>query len=96
MYNESGSYSTELFTKEAKKIINVYDKKKPLFLYLAHQAVHVGNGDDPLQVPEKYVKMFAGIKDVSRRKFAGNFTFHRITHSLQRKYLLPQSYHTEI
>ena len=71
MYNESGSYSTELFTKEAKKIIKDYDNKKPLFLYLAHQAVHVGNGDDPLQVPDKYVKQFAGIKDLSRRKFAG-------------------------
>ncbi|CAB4024043.1 arylsulfatase B-like isoform X1, partial [Paramuricea clavata] len=71
VYNESGSYSTELFTKEAKTIIKNYDNKKPLFLYLAHQAVHVGNGDDPLQVPEKYVKQFAGIKDVSRRRFAG-------------------------
>jgi hypothetical protein len=71
VYNESGKYSTELFTKEATTIINKYDNKKPLFLYLAHQAVHVGNGDDPLQVPEKYVKQFAGIKDLSRRKFAG-------------------------
>ena len=71
MYNESGTYSTELFTKEAKNIIQDYDGQKPLFLYLAHQAVHVGNGDDPLQVPDKYTKTFSQIKDNSRKKFAG-------------------------
>ena len=51
--------------------MNNHDTTKPLFLYLAHQAVHVGNGDDPLQVPEKYEKQFTKIKDHSRRKFVG-------------------------
>ena len=60
-----------MFTKEAREIINRYDGGNPLFLYVAHQAVHVGNGDDPLQVPQKYVKQFAEIKDRSRRTFAG-------------------------
>ena len=83
VYNETGSYSTELFTKEAKEIISRHDGQKPMFLYLAHQAVHVGNGDDPLQVPEKYLKKFAGIKDHPRKKFAGekNLNFVPFTQS---------------
>ena len=45
---------------------------QPLFLYLAHQAVHAGNGPDPVQAPQKYVDRFAGkIKDIKRRIFAG-------------------------
>ena len=45
---------------------------QPLFLYLAHQAVHAGNGPDPVQVPQKYVDRFTNkIHDVRRRIFAG-------------------------
>lgn len=72
MYNETGVYSTELFAKEADKVLNEHDKSKPLFLYLAHQAVGVGNMEDPLQAPPRFLEKFKYIKDTRRRTFAGN------------------------
>ena len=69
--NETGHYSTELFTKEAVNVIKSHDKKQPLFLYLSHQGVHSGNPDNPLQVPDKYTKKLKHIKNQSRRKYAG-------------------------
>ncbi len=56
---EKGSYNTDVFTEEAVRIIRRHasenddaggEGKTPLFLYLAHQAVHSGNPDSPLQV----------------------------------------------
>ncbi|PRD36580.1 UNVERIFIED_CONTAM: Arsb [Trichonephila clavipes] len=44
---------------------------KPLFLYLAHQAVHAGNSYTPLQAPPEYVNRFPHIQDEDRRIFAG-------------------------
>ena len=38
-----------------------------MFLYLAFQSVH-----SPLQVPDQYVEQYKHIKDMNRRKFAGN------------------------
>ncbi|KAL5009860.1 hypothetical protein ScPMuIL_012165 [Solemya velum] len=69
--NETEHYSTELFTAEAEKVIEQHNTSKPLFLYLAHQAVHAGNHNDPLQAPQKYVDRFPYIKDYRRRIFAG-------------------------
>ena len=71
MRNETGHYSTELFTQEAVKVIQNHDAKQPLFLYVSHQAAHAGNPDDPLQVPERYTKKLKYIKSESRRKYAG-------------------------
>ena len=69
--NETGHYSTELFTQEAVNVIKNHDRKQPLFLYVSHQAAHAGNPDDPLQVPERYTKKLKYIKNESRRKYAG-------------------------
>jgi len=44
---------------------------KPLFLYLAHQSVHAGDKQQPLQAPENYVNRFKNIADERRRTFAG-------------------------
>jgi len=66
-----GQYSTELFTNEAEKIINNHDTSKPLYLYMAHQAVHSGNKVAPLQAPKKYVERMAHIKNATRRLYAG-------------------------
>ena len=44
---------------------------QPLFLYLAHQAVHAGNGNDPLQAPQAYIDRFPYIANEKRRTFAG-------------------------
>jgi arylsulfatase A-like enzyme len=71
LWNQTDIYSTEIFTDQANKIIREHDQSKPLFLYLAHQAVHAGNEDDPIQAPQRYVDRFPNIKDPQRRKFAG-------------------------
>jgi arylsulfatase B len=51
-WSDFGTYATDLFTDEAEKVIerhsNVSDGR-PLFLYLAHLAVHSGNNYAPLQ-----------------------------------------------
>ena len=46
-YSARGSYSTDLITKEAVKIVRSHNTKAgPLFLYLPYQAVHA-----PLEAP---------------------------------------------
>jgi len=70
--NYSGRYSTHLFTEKATDIIKSHASKqdsKPLFLYLAYQALH-----SPLEVPEAYTKQYASIKDNNRRIYAGMTT----------------------
>lgn len=53
----TGIYATDLFTQEAIKKINAHDASEPMFLYLAHQAVHSANKNDPLQAPEQLIKV---------------------------------------
>ncbi|XP_028273133.1 arylsulfatase B [Parambassis ranga] len=62
----NGSYSTELLSQKASNIIRKHNSNKPLFMYVAMQAVH-----DPLQVPERYVAPYSFIKDPHRRRYAG-------------------------
>ncbi|CAL1272787.1 unnamed protein product [Larinioides sclopetarius] len=71
VWNYTGHYSTEIFTNKAKEVIHAHDKSKPLFLYLAHQAVHAGNSYTPMQAPPEYVSRFQHIHDKDRRIFAG-------------------------
>ena len=61
-----GNYSTFLFTEQAVKVISAHDVEKPLFLFLAYQAVH-----GPLQVPHSYTEQYLDIKDKARRTYAG-------------------------
>ncbi|KAK7093150.1 arylsulfatase B-like [Littorina saxatilis] len=72
LWDVNGNFSTDMYTAEAERIIKDHDPSEPLFLYLAQQSVHAGNGVDPLQVPQKYTERFTPkIKDVKRRIFAG-------------------------
>lgn len=67
-----GQYSTDIFTKEAVKLIENHNATRPMFLYIAHTAVHSGNPYNPLPAPEQYVAKFDFIPDHNRRRFAGN------------------------
>ncbi|XP_054721569.1 arylsulfatase B-like [Uloborus diversus] len=67
----NGTYGTDLFTMKAVDIIENHNASQPLFLYLAHQAVHVANKYEPLQAPAYYFDKFSHIEDLDRRVFAG-------------------------
>ncbi|KAK2818681.1 hypothetical protein Q5P01_024242 [Channa striata] len=61
-----GIYSTEMLSQRAIGIIEKHNINKPLFLYVALQAVHA-----PLEVPERYMAPYSFIKDSHRRCYAG-------------------------
>eukprot|EP00937_MAST-01D_sp_MAST-1D-sp2_P004572 g4572.t1 len=73
-------YSTELFTEEAASVIAAHAPKKdtqPLFLYLAHQAVHIGNFPTQRhpeywvdQAPARYIEPYAWVQDAGRRNLS--------------------------
>ena len=52
------------------KVVNNHDPTKPLFLYYAPHIVHA-----PLEVPEKYVKMFSFIDDHDRQYYHAMTTY---------------------
>ena len=66
-----------LFTAEAEALVREHGTKKkdkPFFLYLAHQAVHVGNYPTLRhpeyavdQAPLPYIERYAWVEDVGRR-----------------------------
>lgn len=66
-----GQYSTDVYTKESVKIVLNHNSSTPLFLYLAHTAVHSANPYNPLPAPDDTVATFSHIQDFHRRKFAG-------------------------
>ncbi|XP_076633117.1 arylsulfatase I [Colletes latitarsis] len=66
-WETSGKYSTDLFTKEAVRLINEHDTNQPMFLYLAHLAPHKGNQNQLLRAPDEDIARFAYILDPERR-----------------------------
>ena len=68
-----GKYTTRLIGEEARQLITNHNPAIPMFLYIAHLAVHSANGYSPLQAPRETIEMFQYIKDVERRRFAGSF-----------------------
>lgn len=73
-WDSFGKYSTDLFTEESVHIIKSHDVSKPLFLYVAHLAVHSANMYQFLQAPKNVIKKFDYIKDLNRRIYAGTYT----------------------
>lgn len=69
-HESKGLYSTDIFTKEATKIIDKHDQNKPMFLYFSHLAPHTGNQIDPLQAPDEEIAKFEHIEDPERRIYA--------------------------
>lgn len=70
---DNGTYATEAFTAEARRVIKQHDRSRPLFMVLSHLAVHTGNEDDPMQAPPEEVAKFSHISDPKRRTYAGEF-----------------------
>jgi arylsulfatase A-like enzyme len=65
-----GKYTTDVITSEAEKIIRNRNSSQPLFLYVAHTAVHSANPYSPLPAPDDTVAKIDNIEDYNRRKFA--------------------------
>ncbi|BFZ23619.1 hypothetical protein BsWGS_26657 [Bradybaena similaris] len=65
----NGTYSTDLYVERIKKIVASHNPDTPLFLYLPFQNVH-----NPLEVPDKYYKLYPNITDGDRRTFSGMVT----------------------
>ncbi|KAK9875794.1 hypothetical protein WA026_009584 [Henosepilachna vigintioctopunctata] len=91
-----GKYSTDVFSKEAVDIISNHDQVNPLFLYVAHAAVHSGNSYNPLPAPDSYVSNFSYIKHYPRQRFAGMLrkldeSFGDIIHALVKRKMLENS-----
>jgi arylsulfatase B len=64
-----------MFTDEAVRIIQTHDASPvgpPLFLYVAHLAVHAGNRGKFLEAPQSEIEKFRHITDPNRRTYAGN------------------------
>ncbi|KAL9955582.1 hypothetical protein ACROYT_G036923 [Oculina patagonica] len=75
VHNQWGNYRTHLFTDQAVNVINSHNTSKPLFLYLAHAAVHSALAHQPLQAPDDLVDKFKdSIHDEDRRIFAAMAT----------------------
>ncbi|KAJ8727197.1 hypothetical protein PYW08_015594 [Mythimna loreyi] len=69
-----GQYATDIYTKEAVKVVNAHNKSEPLFLMVAHSAMHSGNPYEILRAPEDVINRFSHINDTQRRKYAGMLT----------------------
>ncbi|XP_039702834.1 arylsulfatase J [Pteropus medius] len=60
-----GAYSTQMYTQRVQRILASHDPGKPLFLYIAYQAVH-----SPLQAPGRYLEHYRSIANARRRRYA--------------------------
>lgn len=71
-----GQYTTDLIARESVRIISAHNASNPLFLYIAHAAVHSGNPYNPLPAPDSTTARFTYINDFPRRKYAGERKNH--------------------
>ncbi|XP_053317418.1 arylsulfatase J [Spea bombifrons] len=63
--HDHGIYSTEMYTQRVHKILAKHNPKRPIFLYIAYQAVH-----SPLQAPGNYLDHYRSIPNENRRRYA--------------------------
>ncbi|XP_072140457.1 uncharacterized protein [Dermacentor andersoni] len=71
----NGTYSTNAFTDEAKRIIAEHDVQKPLFLYMSHEAGHTVCSNCTVEAPKENVDHFTYIANYNRTVLAGEFFF---------------------
>ncbi|KAG8454044.1 hypothetical protein GDO86_000615 [Hymenochirus boettgeri] len=62
---DNGIYSTEMYTQRVQHILSNHNPNKPIFLYIAYQAVH-----SPLQAPGRYLENYRSIINDNRRRYA--------------------------
>uniref|UniRef100_A0A1B0FLM3 Sulfatase N-terminal domain-containing protein n=1 Tax=Glossina morsitans morsitans TaxID=37546 RepID=A0A1B0FLM3_GLOMM len=95
-YEFHGKYTTDLVTEESIRVITNHNVSEPLFLYVAHAAVHSGNPYNPLSAPDETVAKMQHISDYNRRKYAAMVTkvdesVGRIVQQLQKQQMLNDS-----
>ena len=83
--NLNGSYTVDLYTEEAIRIVENHDPDVPMFMYYAMQNVHT-----PLEVPEEYEHLYYEVRSIDRRKTLGiltamDYSIARIVASLKNK-----------
>ncbi|GLH05222.1 Arylsulfatase B, partial [Gryllus bimaculatus] len=66
----SGRYATDVFTERAEQVVADHDPRRPLFLYVAHLAVHAGNNGQLVEAPRPIADRFRFIDDPNRRMYA--------------------------
>ncbi|XP_039279274.1 arylsulfatase B [Nilaparvata lugens] len=69
-YDLQGRYATDVYTEEAVNVIHSHPVGRPLFLYVAHLAVHAGNRGKLLEAPQEVINRFQHIVDPQRRTYA--------------------------
>nr|XP_054924526.1 calcium-activated chloride channel regulator 1-like isoform X2 [Dermacentor andersoni] len=69
----NGTYSTNAFTDEAKRIIAEHDVRKPLFLYMSHEAGHTACSYCTAEAPKENVDHFTYIANYNRTVLAGAY-----------------------
>ncbi|XP_054740274.1 arylsulfatase B [Anastrepha obliqua] len=96
-YEFHGKYTTDIVTDEAVRVIADHNATaQPLFLYVAHAAVHSGNPYNPLPAPDDVVAKLEQIEDMGRRRYAAMLvkldeSVGRIVQELQARNMLQDS-----
>ncbi|XP_013174990.1 PREDICTED: arylsulfatase I [Papilio xuthus] len=91
-----GQYATDVYTKEAVRLINAHNASTPLFLTVAHSAVHSGNPGEFLRAPDAIIDNFAHIRPFQRQKFAAmvsklDESVGKVVQTLQQRSMLEHS-----
>lgn len=91
-----GQYSTDVFTEEAERLITKHNTTQPLFLYLAHLAVHSSNFYNPLPAPDEEVAKFRHIPNYARSRYAAMLSkldesVGKVVRALQQRNMLENS-----
>ncbi|XP_078509716.1 arylsulfatase I [Lissotriton helveticus] len=68
-WDQSGKYSTLLYSQRVSRILAAHNPQEPIFIYVAFQAVHT-----PLQSPKEYIYRYRNMGNVARRKYAAMVT----------------------
>ena len=79
-----------MYTVEAEGKIRDHNKEKPLFLYLAYQAVHSANRQGALQALQEWINKLQNIKHPQRQIYAAMVAY--MEYGIGRVNLLPSSH----